>query len=55
MRIEKTDLDERLYSLLFIEMIQAGGYPFQPNALSLEQWVGLGVIAQERRNQERWR
>lgn len=49
-RIEKTDVDERLYSLLFIDLLKAGGFPFSPNDLSMEQWLGLGVISQERAN-----
>ena len=49
-RLEKTEIDPRLYSLLFLDLMKAGGYQFDADELTVDQWMGLGVIAQERAN-----
>ncbi|MEW6115389.1 MAG: hypothetical protein AB1553_00610 [Nitrospirota bacterium] len=31
----------------FLYELQRGGYPFQKNDLSLEEWIAIGVLKEE--------
>jgi len=38
------DLSEYTAKLLYISSLQRGGYPFQANDLTLEEWIDLGRV-----------
>ena len=39
--------------MLLVELMQRGGYPFGPNDLTPDQWMGMGIIRDEREAADR--